>query len=317
MHKAPARRLVAAGLVVLACVVFALSFHHPASRSNVMNQTLQIELGQKGAEVVKQSPVPITGGGVNGLLMFDAGGYRRPIEPAAVVFKDAYRAITFPPVERLSFYEEGGTGEGIDEISIKLLLPRMPKNPADTQALAEYDEAVRKIVQEMIDRINAAQWQRWIMFYKPRLSGRDTIAFLPGYRNSGYADDEQDVLGIDPSYRLTREDWDNLADKWAYWFWIKNGASITMRYQREVRHDREDQFLFESLVVDIRSANSTSGGFYGETKGEWMKFKQSEMLRMLAKRKGREAAAKAAGAQILEDYKDYPVGGVRLPEAGQ
>ena len=24
--------------------------------------------------------------------------------------------------------------------------------------------------------------------------------------------------------------------------------------------------------------------------------------------------AKAAGAKILEDYKDYPVGGVRLPE---
>ncbi|MGN6667110.1 MAG: hypothetical protein ACTHKH_09120 [Trinickia sp.] len=249
--------------------------------------------------------------------MYDAGGRHRPIEPAVVVFRDAYRSITFPPVQQLSFYEEGSTGEGIHHISIELLLPRMPKNPADTQALAEYDEAVRKIAQEMIDRINAAQWQRWIAFDTPRLSGRDTIAFLPGYRNIGYAANGQDRFGIDPSYRLTREDWDNLADKWAYWFWIKNGASITLRYQREVRHDREDQFLFESLVVDIRSANSTSGGFYGETKGDWMKYKQSSMLEMLAERKEREAAAKAAGAKILEDYKDDPVGGVTLPEAGQ
>jgi hypothetical protein len=228
----------------------------------------------------------------------------------------AYYPVTFPPVEHLAFYEEGATGGGVDEIALDLLLPPQPKSRSDSRAWAEYDEAVRKLVQDTIDRINGAHWQRWVKFSKPRLSGRDTIAFVPGYRNRGYAADGQDMWGIDPSYRITQEDWANLPDKWAYWYWIKNGASITMSYEKDLRSP-ELPTVFDNLTVTIKSAETTSGGFYGPSTGDRMKFKQSEMLRMFADRKQREAAAKAAGAKILEDYKDYPVGGVTLPETAQ
>jgi hypothetical protein len=253
MRSRLARRLFAGSGLVLAAVAFVLSLHHSNSRSNVMDQSLHIALGRQGAEVVKQSPVPIKQSGVDGLRMYDVGRRRKPIEPA-VVFDESYRSITFPPVEHLAFYEEGATGGGIDEIAIDIKLPPMPKNPADTRALADYDESVHRIVQETIDRINGAMWQRWIMFSDPRLSGRDTIAFVPGYRNRGYAADGQDMWGIDPSYRMTPEDWANLADEWLFWHWIKNGASITMSYRRERRHERDRPYLFETLRVEIKSA---------------------------------------------------------------
>ena len=276
-----------------------------------MNQSLNITIGQQGADVVKHSPVPIKQSGVSGLRMFDVG---KPFKElgATVVLKEAYSAIAFPPVERMAFYEQGSTGEGIDEIALDLWLPRLPKSRADTRAWEEYDEMVFKLVQDTIDRINTAGWQRWISFSDPRLSGRDTIAFVPGYRNRGYSAKWQHMWGIDPSYRMTEEDWANLTERWPHWYWIKHGATIELRYQKDGRGPEKPP-LFDTLRVTIRSAGTTSGWLYGATKGDWKTYKQSEMARMLAARKESEAAARAAGATILEDYKDYPVGGVRLP----
>ena len=277
-----------------------------------MNHSLTIAIGQQGAEVVKYSPVSISRSGVNGLRMYDAG---RPNEAlgATVVLKDTYSILTFPPVEHLTFYEEGSTGDGIVEIALDLLLPVQPESRADVRGWDEYDDAVRKLVQDTIDRINRAGWQRWIMFSKPRLSGRDTIAFVPGYRNRGYSAQWQDSWGIDPWYEMTPEDWANLSNHWPTWHWIKNGASIELRYEKDFRYP-ESRIVFETLSVIIKSPNDTAFEFYGPSTGDRVKFKQSEMVRMLAARDQKEAAAKAAGAKILEDYKDYPVGGVRLPE---
>ncbi|MGN6085716.1 hypothetical protein [Trinickia sp.] len=280
-----------------------------------MNQTLNLTIGQQGAEVVKHSPVPIKRSGMNGLRMYDAG---KPFKDlgATVVLKEDYSAIAFPPVEHLAFYEEGSMGGGIDEIALDLLLPRLPKSRTDTRAWAEYEDTAFKLVQNTIDRINAAGWQRWISFSDPRLSGRDTIDFVPGYRNRAYTAEWQDMWGIDPSYRMTREDWDNLSERWPHWYWIKHGATIELRYEKDDRGPEKPP-LFDTLRVTIRSADTTSGWLYGPTKGDWKTYKQSEMARKLAARKESEAAARAAGAKILEAYKDYPIGGVRLPEIEQ
>lgn len=307
------RWFVVASLVV--AVALALSLRHSLSHSNIMNHSLNISIGQQGTEVVRNSPVPIDHSGVNGLRMYDAGRPNKVLA-AMVMLKDDYGTITFPPVEHLTFYEEGSTGGGIDEIALDLLLPAQPKSRTDVRGWDDYDEAVRKLVQDTINRINGAGWQRWIMFSMPRLSGRDTIAFVPEYRYRGYSAQWQDSWGIDPLYEMTPEDWANLSKHWPTWYWIKNGASIELRYEKDFRYP-ESPIIFESLTVTIKSADTTSGGFYGATKGDWKTYKQSEMLRLLATRKQREAAARAAGAKILEDYKDYPIGGVRLPEPEQ
>uniref|UniRef100_E1TAM9 Uncharacterized protein n=1 Tax=Burkholderia sp. (strain CCGE1003) TaxID=640512 RepID=E1TAM9_BURSG len=280
-----------------------------------MSQSLHIALDRQGADVVKQSPVPITHSGVDGLRMYDAGTPFKALG-AMVVLDDDYHPISFPPVEHLAFYEEGATGGGINEIAMDLWLPRKPKSYSDAHAWTEYDKVVRKLAQETIDRINQAHWQRWIMFYDPRLSGRDTIAFAAGYRNRGYTAPGQDMWGVDPLYRMTQEDWSNLPEKTTCWTWIKNGASIQLRYEKESRNPRMP-ILFDTLRVTIKSADTTSGGFYGETKGDWKQFKQSEMQSMFEERKQKEEAAKSAGARILEDYKDYPVGGVTLPDTAR
>ena len=311
--RAPQRWFVAVSLLL--AVTFALSLRYSLSHSNTMNQMLNITIGQQGAEVVKHSPVPIKRSGVNGLRMYDAG---KPFKDlgATVVLKEDYSAIAFPPVEHLAFYEEGSMGGGIDEIALDLLLPRLPKSRTDTRAWAEYEDTAFKLVQNTIDRINAAGWQRWISFSDPRLSGRDTIDFVPGYRNRAYTAEWQDMWGVDPSYRMTREDWDNLSERWPHWYWIKHGATIELRYEKDDRGPEKPP-LFDTLRVTIRSADTTSGWLYGPTKGDWKTYKQSEMTRKLAARKKSEAAARAAGAKIFEAYKDYPIGGVRLPEIEQ
>jgi hypothetical protein len=315
VRKRTLRAALIASAAVLVAAAIALALLHSTAHTNIMDKPIQISLGQQGKEVVKQSPVPIKGGGVGGLLMYDVGKYVNRVEPV-VVLKEPYRSITFPVADNLNFYEDGTDGDGVFGIEVDLKLPPVPKSLADTRAMAAYDESVRQLAQEMIDRINQACWQRWIMFSDPRLSGRDTIAFVPGYKNRGYAADGQDMWGIDPSYRMTPEDWANLSKDWPMWYWIKNGASIEMRYQRGLRSP-DVRLTPETLRITIKSADATAGEFYGPSLGDRMKYKQSQMLRMLTDRKQREAAAKAAGAKILEDYKDYPVGGVTLPEAAQ
>ncbi len=305
------RLTVIGGLAVMAAAL-ALSLLLPVAQSNTMNNPIQISLAQPGADVVKQSPVPIKQSGVDGLRMYEVGKYVNRIEPI-VAFKETSGGITFPVARNLDFYEDND-GKGIYEIQVDLRLPVIPKTLADTAAMSAYDEAVRMIVQDTIDRINQAHWQRWIPFDSARLSGRDTIAFKPGYRYRGYPVDWQDTMGIDPGDRLTQEDWKNLANTWHYWYWIKNGASIRIRYQQMMRSS-DVPLLPERLVIIIRSADSTSAQFYGASEGDRMKYKQSEMLKSLESRKQSEADARAKGAKILEDYKDYPVGGVTLPKS--
>ena len=76
-----------------------------------------------------------------------------------------------------------------------------------------------------------------------------------------------------------------------------------MRYEKDYRSSKMPP-LFDTLRLTIRSADTTSGWIYGPTKGDWKTYEQSEMVRMLAARKEIEAAARAAGAKILEAYKD-------------
>ena len=154
MRSPLGRWLFVLGNIILAAPI-ALSLIHSVSSYNIMDKSLHISLGRKGAEIVKYSPVQIKQSGVDGLRMYDAGTPNKAIEHA-VVLDDDYRSITFPPIEHLAFYEEGATGEGIDEIAIDLWLPSMPKDPSDFRAWAAYDEAIRNLVQETIDRINAA-----------------------------------------------------------------------------------------------------------------------------------------------------------------
>ena len=293
----------------------ALSSRHSLLHSNIMNQSLSIAIGQQGSEVVRSSPVSINRSGVNGLRMYDAGTANEVLG-ATVVLKDDYHTITFPPVEHLAFYEEGSAGEGVDEIELDLWLPAQPESRTDVRGWSEYDEAVRKLVQDTINRINGAGWRRWIRFSHPRLSGRDTIAFVSDYQNRGYSAQWQESWGIDPSYQMTREDWVSLSKSVSRWYWIKNGATIVLCYRRDARSP-EMPIVFDELSVTIKSADAASGSFYGPTKGDWKTYKQSEVTRKLAARKKSEEAAKAAGAKILEDYKDYPVGGVRLPDPEQ
>ncbi len=312
MRKRIAYRLIVIGALAAMAAALALSFLLPIAQSNTMDNPIQISLGQPGADVVKQSPVPIKHSGVDGLRMYEVGKYVNRIEPI-VAFKETSGGITFPVARNLDFYEDND-GKGIYEIQVDLRLPVIPKTLADTAAMSAYDEAVRMIVQDTIDRINQAHWQRWIPFDSPRLSGRDTIAFKPGYRYRGYPVDWRDMVGIDPGYRLTQEDWKSLANTWHYWYWIKNGASIMMRYEQAMRSS-DAPLLPETLAIIIKSADDTSFGIYGPSEGDRMKYKQSELLKLLELRKQSEADARAKGAKILEDYKDYAVGGVTLPKS--
>lgn len=92
------------------------------------------------------------------------------------------------------------------------------------------------------------------------------------------------MWGIDPSYRMTGKDWDNLSERWPNWYWIKHGATVDLRYEKDYRSSKMPP-LFDTLRLTIRSADTTSGWIYGSTKGDWKTYEQSEMVRMLAARK--------------------------------
>lgn len=258
MHNFAERRLFSAGVVRIAVAV-ALSFHLSVSHANALDSSMHIALGRQGAEIVKQSPVPVKQSEIGGSRIYDAGWYTSPID-TTVVLDDADHPVVFPVVAKgVTFYELIAAG-GVDDVSLDFRLPQLTEDPVFSATMADHDEVVRKIVQETIDRINQAGWKRKIESDRPTFWGRASIAFMRSYRDVGNAMVQHSASDIDPSYRMTPEDWSNLAggSTTHLWNWTKNGASMTLGYSRAKGYLGGIWQSFEKLRVDIVSDDATS-----------------------------------------------------------
>jgi hypothetical protein len=149
--------------------------------------------------------------------------------------------------------------------------------------MAGHHEAVLKIAQNTIDQINQALWQRRIMLDRPSHSGRGTIAFVGNYTNGPHAVAGQDTWGIDPSYRMTADEWAILADTLHRWRWIKNGALITMHYERRTWQAAGRSIFNRPIPLPLRFMISEHLLI--------MRYKQAESIRSVAIRQQRKAPA--------------------------
>jgi hypothetical protein len=260
--------------------------------------------------------VPIQKSKISTALMYDASRIATGVEPV-FQFKDPRHGIRFPQATDVEFMSDSEDGARISNIQVEFKVPESPTDVNDNAAFEAYDAAMHRYVTDVIARINAAGWQRYIKLYEPRLAGLDTYIFQSGYGGQMYVPLSSIAIHADPTYKLTFDQWKHLKRGGdVYWSWHADGMFLELKYMKDYRSPDLPIVLGDLLSVNIQTEEERLG-IVGQTGKSGLAARRAEyqtrMPRWLEERKEAEARARAQGATILDHWKDATVAGVPVP----
>ncbi|MFM0236180.1 hypothetical protein [Paraburkholderia sediminicola] len=274
-----------------------------------MQPNLTFGLGDNSDEVVRSAKVPIKKSHISTALMYDASRIATGAEPVFQL-KDPKHGIVFPQATDVEFMSDTEEGNKVRKIDLTFKVPISPKDVHDTAAFEAYDEAMYRYVMDVIARVNAAGWKRYIDLSSPRLEGRGTYAFEPaGYDGPTFVSFPLSVYG-DPSYKLTLDQWKHLPRGGSViWSWYADGMFFELKYSKDHRSPDLPIALGDQLDATIRSETAWMD-MYGATYEAARAKYQSQIPTLLHERAEAEAKARAQGARILTDWKDPSIAGI-------
>jgi hypothetical protein len=277
-----------------------------------MQPNLIFGLGDNSDEVVRSAKVPIKKSHISTALMYDASRLATGVEPVFQL-KDPKHGIVFPQTTDVEFMSDTEEGKKIRMIDLTFKVPISPKDVHDTAAFEVYDEAMYRYVMDVVARVNAAGWKRYIDLSSPRLEGRSTYAFEPaGYDGPTFVSFPLLVYG-DPNYKLTLDQWKHLPQGGnVIWSWYVDGKFFELKYSKDLRSPDSPIALGDELDAKIRSETAWLD-MYGATYEAGRAKYQSLIPKYLHERAEAEAKAQAKGARILTDWKDPSIAGVVPP----
>jgi hypothetical protein len=269
-------------------------------------------LGDNSGEVMRAAKVPISRSYISTALMYDSSRIATGVEPVFEL-RDPKHGVVFPQTTDVEFMSDTGEGGKIRTIHLRFKVPTSPKDVHDTAAFEAYDEAMYRYVMDVIARVNAAGWKRYIPLSTPRLTGLDTYVFEPtGYDGRTFVSPPSIVYG-DPNYKLTLDQWKHLSrGNSVTWRWYSDGAFIDLTYAKDHRSPELPIVLGDQLDAEIQSEASWLD-LYGATYEAGRAKYQSLVPKFMHERTEAEAKARAQGARVLTDWMDPSIAGVAPP----
>jgi hypothetical protein len=280
-----------------------------------MEPNLAFGLRENSDDVMRNAKVPIQKSTISTALMYDASRIATGVEPV-FQFKDPKHGILFPQATDVEFMSDSEDGARISNIVVELKVPESPTNVNDDTAFEAYDTAMYRYVTDVIARINAAGWQRYIELSEPRLAGMDTYIFQSGYSDQKYVSQSVIAYG-DPTYRLSLDQWKHLKRGGnVYWRWHADGMFLDLKYTKDYRSADLPIVLGDMLSAHIQTDEERLGvvGQNGPTGLSARRLEyQQKIPGRLEERKRAETEARAQGATILDRWTDATVAGVSVP----
>ena len=197
-------------LLALGLTVEYATTHLPTAYSTASNwspfmnsRVLEFALGEKGDTIIQRASSSIQRSGVSSALFYTARNMQYRL-------KHPKHGLTFPLASTVLFYDDASDTYGVDEVNMRLDLPKRPilKKISDAE-LEIYDRHLYELVMALQASIQAVGWKRFIMLSDPRLTGRTTYHFKEGHLNQPSVASLKLVSPFlaDPDYRLSWEDW--------------------------------------------------------------------------------------------------------------
>ncbi|WP_321818358.1 MULTISPECIES: hypothetical protein [unclassified Paraburkholderia] len=167
----------------------------------------------------------------------------------------------------------------------------------------ESPEVARDGMMQLLARLHAAGWRRFIDSGSPRLTGEQAWHY-------GTSADGKGVYPLDPSYKPDLDEWSAGEDSMPSWTLYANGTYIEVSLQASgmagvagkktylVNIDVKNEYAFYAL-----------GYFPGDSEKmrHWEKFIPAVLAKAHAKRLATEATLKAQGYTIDSNYEDPPI----------
>lgn len=303
-------------LLVLARVFLAylpVDYSPPVTEKKAMDaKLLEFTLGEKGDEVVKRAGFPIKRSRVATALLYDASRTASGVEPIFRL-RHPQHVLEFPRATDVEFYDGAEDTLGITHIDVIIKLPAAPKRIEDPHGpeVEAYDRAVYELVRDLLTRIRAAGFKRYLGPDDPRLQGAVTYPLAEGYAR--YRLDRGMRFYADPDYALTWDDWHHLDDS-IRWSWHAPGMFFDLSYMRDPR------MIGEPLLETLQATLETESSFvlqYGADGDDLAAAKIAfgkTLPKFLKERAEREAQARALGLPIFENYQDPAIGGIPVPK---
>ncbi|CAB3736278.1 hypothetical protein LMG24238_06214 [Paraburkholderia sediminicola] len=312
------RSIVAVVSIVIAAFVAAglgwsaVSAPQVQQGKEQMQPNLVFGLGDDSDQIMREAKVPIKKSHIATALMYDASRIATGVEPVFQL-RDPKHGVVFPQTTDVEFMSDTEEGGKIRTIHLRFKVPTSPKDVHDTAAFDTYDEATYRYVMDVIARVNAAGWKRYIPLSTPRLEGLDTYVFEPaGYGGRTFVSPSSIVYG-DPNYKLTLDQWKHLSrGNSVTWRWYSDGAFIDLTYAKDHRSPELPIVLGDQLDAEIQSEASWLD-LYGATYEAGRAKYQSLVPKFMRERTEAEAKARAQGARVLTDWKDPSIAGVTPP----
>lgn len=295
-----------------ACVAVIPSSHNSSSsKARPMNTgILELKLGEYGKDLIARTPLKVRQGSVGGLAFFEVSDIATQTEPVVRLLHHA-RVLEFPRARSVIMDEDVEQDWPIGDISIDIKMPPAPDDAGQLEAMKGYDAAVFALFQDIVRRVSAAGWKRYISLHEPRVAGIDTYVFDPDYQSARIQWNVS--LSPDPNFELTLEAWRNLGSE-PSWQWYIDDALIVLSYSRSPRAQGYD--VYDKFRIEIFNDRSLLIGFDPKSNSDLdagIEAYEASVPPALAKRHKAEETARAVNIPILSGYVDPPIGGIAIP----
>lgn len=163
------------------------------------------------------------------------------------------------------------------------------------------DEVAEVFIEQIIAQFQRGKWKRFIRDDCPRVTGRSSLLDLQGHLNPGQS------CGLDPSYKLTREEWLPMMKGGQRYVWIGDGvlAELTIDYSEASESMPMSYQIFLNFQLkqakdEVDARNLAEELKKGDAKGWNSTAKYNEGMKATAERnKQLEANASKRGDSVV------------------
>lgn len=250
---------------------------------------IRFDIGQNIYETAKKSGAPRYGtGNVAGLVSYELVDL--PLDIPALYNRPGYE-IKAMPLFAFTMYADEDFRDGL---AVHTATLQFSRHAAKSHASAQ------TFVGDLISQFQKGKWRRYIREGCPAITGRST--FLNEHGQPGYAG----YCSLDPTYKLSSEDWLRIMPMSQIYQWIGEGvlATLTVRYSDDVRgitysidldfDDLEVKKRYEEMNLNRELAEGDAQGWNSTARHKSDKLAHQAKVRML------EENARRRGDMVVE-----------------
>jgi hypothetical protein len=221
-------------LTILIAFVFTI---FACSKEKNMKE-LGFDIGGSVEQTLRSHNVPYKGQNTDGYVDYGYIGF--PDGVVTAVFKRPGMDIRIFPVYAMTFYSD-------DRLS-----PPSTIATADismTRSLLRSHEKAYAATLNLIEQFQRGKWQGFISDSCPRVTGRSTLLGL-----SGTSEDRRVACPIDPSIKLTLEEFSQFSGEGLVWMWIAEDRIAKLEVDSSTRSDSDDPSYSINLSFELKDA---------------------------------------------------------------